>query len=628
MTKKSDITRRDFINGMALSLAAGTTFSPLEILAMQTNAAGEYYPPGLTGLRGSHVGSFEVAHAVSRVGKKYPSPANLTDDVYDLVVVGGGISGLAAAKFYKDRVGRDAKILILDNHDDFGGHAKRNEFNVDGKTLVGYGGSQSIDGPKNHSVVSKKLLIDIGIDVQRFYDFYDQDFNSEHGLSEALYFDKNKYGVDRVLPNPLGGFLGDPDESALSEENFRQMPISREAQDAFMMLFQGGTDFLDGKSIEEKSELLRNVSYEQFLQEYVDVPAELTDLLRDQIAPLFGVGWDALSALQAAEFQHLGTWDLGLEAGSMLGSDEPYIFHFPDGNAGIARALVRDLIPTALPGDSMESLAMERAHYGELDRRSNAARIRLNSTAVDVRHTPDEKRVDVTYVRGGDVHRVRANHAVLACDNNVIPHICPEVPATQVEAINYGVKCPVVVGNVAIRNWRAFADMGYSSFYSPGDVLFKLMGLDFPVSMGDYKFSANPDEPIVVQGWYCPTVPNQGLKAREQYVAGRRILYEQSFDDFEASIYTQFDGMLGPGGFDAERDIAAITINRWPHGYAYEYSEIGTPADWGRENGPHLEGRKQVGRISIANADAAGYAYVNGAIDAADWAVSEQIEIG
>jgi spermidine dehydrogenase len=292
MTRKTDITRRDFINGMALSLAAGTALTPLEILAIQADAAGEYYPPGLTGLRGSHVGSFEVAHAVSWAGKKYPTPANLTDEAYDLVVVGGGISGLSAAKLYKDRVGHDAKILILDNYDDFGGHAKRNEFNVDGKTLVGYGGSQSIDGPKNHSTVSKRLLVDIGIDVQRFYEFYDQEFNSEHGLGEALYFDKNKYGVDRVLPNPLGGFFGIPDESALLEENFRQMPISREAQDAFMMLFQGGTDFLAGKSVDEKTELLRNLSYEQFLQEYADVPTELTDLLRDQISPLFGVGWD------------------------------------------------------------------------------------------------------------------------------------------------------------------------------------------------------------------------------------------------------------------------------------------------------------------------------------------------
>jgi spermidine dehydrogenase len=239
MTRKYDITRRDFMNGVALSLAAGTTMSPLEILAKESGVGSEYYPPGLTGLRGSHVGSFEVAHAISWAGTKFPLPSELTDDLYDLVVVGGGISGLSAAKFYRDRIGRDVKMLILDNHDDFGGHAKRNEFNVDGKTLVGYGGSQTIDGPGKFSKVAKQLLIEVGIDVQRFYEFYDQEFYTKRNLSEALYFDKGKYGVDRVLPSPIGGFFEQPIESALTEDNFRRMPISTAAQDAFMMWCKG-----------------------------------------------------------------------------------------------------------------------------------------------------------------------------------------------------------------------------------------------------------------------------------------------------------------------------------------------------------------------------------------------------
>jgi spermidine dehydrogenase len=625
MKRNPDITRRDFINGMALSLAAGSTLSPLEILARQSDAGGDYYPPALTGLRGSHAGSFDVAHAVAWAGKKFPIPANLTDDLYDLVVVGGGISGLSAAKFYRDRASRDAKILILDNHDDFGGHAKRNEFNVDGKTLVGYGGSQTIAGPKNYSPVSKQLLIDIGIDVQRFYDFYDQEFYAKRNLTEAIYFDQGKYGVDRVLPNPVGGLFGGPVESAVSESNIRRMPISTEAQDALMTLLQGGVDYLEGKSIAEKEEFLLKITFEKYLQDVVGVPQDLTDILRDQIAPLFGVGWDSLSALQAAKYQNFGTWELGIDTGSIFDSDEPYIHHFPDGNGGLARAQVRDLIPAAVPGQTMESLATARAQYSELDMKRNSVRIRLNSTAVDVRHTPNEKNVDVTYVRDGETFRVRGRHVVLACDNKLIPYICSETPEEQVAAINYATKVPLVLGNVAIRNWRAFDKLGFQSFYSPGDVLFKLMGLDFPVSMGDYRFSPNPDEPIVVQGWYCPAAPGQGLTAKEQHVIGRRKLYEQSFDEFESSIHKQFDGMLGDGGFDAERDIAAITVNRWPHGYAYEYNDYDDPPEYNRYNGPHLKGAAQMGRISIANADASAYAYVNGAIDAADRAVNEQI---
>lgn len=626
MNKRATITRRDFMNGVALSLAAGTSLTPLEILARQSGVSGQYYPPALTGMRGGHPGSFEVAHAVSWAGKKYPPPKVLTDEPYDLVVVGGGISGLAAAKFYRDRVGSNVRILVLDNHDDFGGHAKRNEFSVAGKTLVGYGGSQTIDGPANYSAVSKQLLIDIGIDVQRFYEFYDQEFYEKRNLVEAIYFDKSKYGVDRVLPSPLAGFFGEPSDSALAEANFRKMPISAEAQHAFLMLLHDGTDYLEGKSIEEKTEFLRQITYEQYLQDVVGVPKELTDIFRDQIAPFWGVGWDALSALQAAKYRHLATRGLGIETAPVLGSDEPYIHHFPDGNAGVARALVRNLIPAAVPGTTMESLATARARYSELDRESNPTRIRLNSTAVDVRHTPDENDVDVTYVRDGETFRARGKRVVLACYNNMIPYICPEVPEEQIAAIRYATKVPLVLGNVAIRNWRAFDNMGYQSFYSPGDVLFKLMGLDFPVSMGDYHFSANPDQPIVVQGWYCPAAPGQGLTAKEQHVIGRRKLYEQTFDEFEESIYRQFDAMLGPGGFDAEREIAAITINRWPHGYAYEYNDYDDPPGYDRYNGPHLKGAAQIGRISIANSDASAYAYVNGAIDAADRAVNEQID--
>jgi spermidine dehydrogenase len=620
---KIEITRRDFMNGMALSLAAGTTLSPLEVLAMQGKGNNPYYPPSLIGLRGSHAGSFEVAHAVAWGGTTFPTPSEPTDDLYDLVVVGGGISGLSAAKFYRDRIGRDVKILVLDNHDDFGGHATRNEFDVDGKTLVGYGGSQTIDGPKNYSPVAKKLLTDVSIDVQRFYEYFDQEFYKDRKLGDAIFFDEKTYGVDRVLPSPLRGFFADAPSDAVAESNIRQMPISREAQDALLELLKGGIDYLHGMSEKDRLELLSSISYVDFLQEYAGAPADLTAILRDTILPGWGVGWDALSALQATYSQNFGTEELGVEAKSFFGSDEPYIFHFPDGNAGVARALVRDLIPRAVPGGTMESLATARASYSELDKRAAPVRIRLNSTAVNVRNA--DNLVDVTYVSEGATHRVRGKHVIMACYNNIIPHICPETPEKQIEAIKYASKVPLVVGNVAIRNWRAFDKMGYQRFYSPGDVLFKSMGLDFPVSMGDYKFSANPDEPIVVQGWYVPSVPGEGLTSRQQHEAGRRVLYEQTFDEFETSIYQQFDAMLGRGGFDAERDIAAITVNRWPHGYAYEYSEIGTPPDWGKDKGPHIEGRAQIGRISIANSDASAYAYVNGAIDAADRAVDEQI---
>ena len=171
MKKNRNINRRDFINGMALSLAAGSTLSPMEILAQSAVGKSPYYPPGLTGMRGSHDGSFEIAHAVAREGRKFARPKEQTEDTYDLIVVGGGISGLSSAKFFRDRANGPSKILVLDNHDDFGGHARRNELDVDGKTVLCYGGSQTIQEPGKYSKVAAQLLRDLSIDTQRFFDY-------------------------------------------------------------------------------------------------------------------------------------------------------------------------------------------------------------------------------------------------------------------------------------------------------------------------------------------------------------------------------------------------------------------------------------------------------------------------
>ena len=271
----------------------------------------------------------------------------------------------------------------------------------------------------------------------------------------------------------------------------------------------------------------------------------------------------------------------------------------------------------------MEDLVLSRVDYDLLDASSNSTRIRLDSTAVDVRHAEGDKAVDVTYVNQGSTYRVRGRHAILACYNNVIPHICAEVPEKQVDAIHYATKIPFVKASIAIRGWQAFMDAGYFDLYSPGDVYFKHLKLDFPVSMGDYHYPEGPDEPIMISAWYSPTT--RGLSTKEQYRAGQLRLLEMTYDDFEQNIFSHLDGMLGPHGFDAEREIAAITLNRWPHGYAYEFEGIGIPAEYDRYHGPHIAGRARIGRISIANSDSEAYAYVDGAIDAADRAVNEQL---
>jgi spermidine dehydrogenase len=618
------ISRRDFVNGIALG-TAGLGLSPIETIAQgllpSSIPGAEYYPPALTGMRGSHPGSFEVAHALSRSGRKFPFPAEQTDSTYDLIVVGAGISGLSAAKFFRDRRDGSANILVLDNHGDFGGHATRNEFDVDGKKLLCYGGSQTIDNPAKYSKVAKQLLQDLAIDPRRFYDYYDQEYFSSRGLGYGIYFDYATYGVDRVTANPMGGFFGELPTEGQRLAAIRAMPISEYDRREFARLLDGGVDYLGDKSVDQKRRLLHKISYLDFLERYAGVPDSVREILRDTFLPLTAVGWEAASALYAAEWWFPGTWELGVQEPE--GDEEPYIFHFPDGNAGVARSLVRDLIPDAIPGSTMEDLVTARADYSSLDTGDSDVRIRLNSTAVDVGHTKDGKFVDVTYVNDGDVHRARAQHVVLACYNNIIPYLCSELPDEQIEAIRYATKVPFVIGNIAIRNWRAFAEAGYYSFYSPGDVYFKYLPLDYPVSMGDYHFSKGPDEPIVISAWFSPTT--RGLPAKEQYRTGRLTLMEMTFGDFEQNIFSHLDGMLGPYGFDAEREIAAITLNRWPHGYAYEFEGVGVPAEYNRHNGPHISGRAQIGRISIANSDSEAYAYVDGAIDAADRAVNEQL---
>jgi spermidine dehydrogenase len=626
MSDRLKISRRDFLNGIALGVAAGTALSPLDALAKALGSG--IYPPALTGMRGNHPGSFEVAHALSWAGVKWPMPRQQTDDPYDLVVVGGGISGLSAAFLYRQRTGRDARILVLDNHDDFGGHAKRNEFDVGGRKLICYGGSQSIDGPGNYSAAAKKLLKDISVHTERFYDYFDQDFYRENALGRAIWFSREAYGEDRLLPNVMRGWDGDA--AADIAATIDRYPLPEAARQALVGILANERDLLPDLDREQKIGLLRSISYSEFLQVHAHMPPEVPELFRDSIKGLWGVGWDALSALEASRIGMPGTEGLGI--GELEGApperDEPYIFHFPDGNAGVARALVRQLIPQAVPGETMEDLVTAKVRYELLDQAGAKSRIRLNSTAVDVRHAEDGNAVDIAYVTGGETYRVRAKHVVLACYNNIVPHICSEIPQEQREAIEYATKVPLVYISVAIRNWQAFDKLGYHSIYVPKAELMDSFGLDFPVSMGDYRYPTNPEQPAVIHGGFVPTLPDRGLSAREQHVAGRRKLFEMTFDDFEKGILRQLDGALSEGGFDAERDIAGITVNRWPHGYAYEYNDFSDPPDWGRDKGPHIAGRAQIGRISIANSDASAYAYVDGAIDAAHRAIEEQLTHG
>ncbi|MGA7080811.1 MAG: FAD/NAD(P)-binding protein [Terriglobales bacterium] len=625
-----EITRRDFLNGIGIavgtSLLANSTWLhafgiPESPFAPEKDPT--YYPPAKTGMRGSHDGSWEVAHDL-RDGKDN-AWANSTDDAesYDLVVVGAGISGLAAAYFYRKFAGQKSKILLLDNHDDFGGHAKRNEFQAGNRLLLGYGGTQSIEAPSNYSNVSIGLLKELGIEVHRFFKYYDQKlFDSMH-LEEGVFFDQETFGADRLVLQKGLHYFG----LAFTMENVAQMPIAEAARKDLLRLQHARVDYLPDLTPEQKRRKLTKTSYKDFLLQYAKVHPDVVKVLQTSTHDIYAVGIDAVSAKDCAVNGFPGFKGMTLPKSHEQNPelDEPYIFHFPDGNASIARMLVRSLVPGTLPGHTMEDIVTARANYARLDDASSPIRIRLNSTAVRVKHAGDKdpktaKEVEVTYVRGGQARRVRGANCILACYNMMIPYLCPEMSAKQKEALAYCVKIPLVYTNVQISNWKAFQKLGVSAVYAPGSY-FTNVTLDFPVSMGDYHYPSSPQESCLLHLLRTPCAPGEDCK--DQYRAGRFELVSTPFETFERNVRDQLGRMLSAGGFDSARDIQAITVNRWPHGYAYEYNELFEPLDRPASERPCVIGRQPFGRIKIANSDADGHAYTNTAIDQAHRAVRE-----
>ncbi|MFZ3215746.1 MAG: NAD(P)-binding protein [Candidatus Acidiferrales bacterium] len=622
------ITRRDFLNGVGI--AVGSSLLPLDTpwferfglpqspLAPEQKSG--YYPPVLTGMRGTTDAVMEVGHAL-RDGNTWNTPTPDSDS-YDLIVVGGGISGLSAAYFFRQMAGPKARILILENHDDFGGHARRNEFHTTQRMILGYGGTQSIAGPKLYSKQAKGLLVELGIDVQRFYKYYDESFEKTHGLARSTFFDKKTFGEDKLVAG-----TGRP----TWPEFLAKTPMSPQAQKDLARLHTEKVDYLPGLSSWDKKVLLAKTSYKDYLLKYVKITPDAVPFLQTETYGLYGVGVDAVPAGDLAGLGYPGFagMDLSGPPGPGLGveitkqeEDEPYIFHFPDGNASIARLLVRSLVPASAPGHTMEDIVTAKLDYSTLDDPASPVRLRLNSTAILARNIGDPasaKEVEITYVKDGRARSVRGATCVLACWNMVIPYMCPDLPDKQREALAYGVKVPLVYSNVLIRNWQSFKKLGVSGARCP-ESYFETVTMDFPVSMGDYKFPANPAEACVLHLERVPCHP--GLPAREQQKAGRRELLVTGFSTFERNIREQLGAMLSPGGFDPATDIQAITVNRWPHGYAYEYNSLYDP-DWPEDQQPCVIGRQPFGRISIANSDAEAFAYTNAAIDQAFRAVTE-----
>jgi spermidine dehydrogenase len=632
------ITRRDFLNGIAIgatAAASGPLFAapapgaatgtaPLPAAAQDVPG---YYPPLLTGMRGSHPGSFEDAHAL-RDGGTWPNPTD-TGETYDLIVVGAGISGLAAAHFYRAHTSAPSRILILDNHDDFGGHAKRNEFHLHGRLQLMNGGTLLIDSPRPYGPVAAGLLTTLGVDVAALVKTTQHQEYYEHlGLQAGIFFDRETFGEDRLVV----GMGRIPYAKLLANA-----PLSPAAREQIVRIETARIDYMPGLSSDEKKQRLSRMSYAAFLRDVVRADPAVLKYYQSRTMDEQAVGIDALSALDCRTLGMPGFQGMKIAKGSIArmgytpagyedtgGSPR---LHFPDGNATIARLLVRNLIPPAfagadLPARGAEDIVTAPLDYAQLDRSAAPVRLRLNSIAIRARHLGDPKtarQVEVTYLRGGHAFKARASGVVLACYNMIIPYLCPELPAPQREALHHLGKSPLVYVSVALRNrlafdrlklWRVHAPGGYYSDYH----------LNQHVDVGAYRSPTSADEPILVSMVRTPCKP--GLPESEQNRAGRAELLATSLETFERNVRDQLARTLTSGGFDPARDITAITVNRWPHGYAPEYNPLFDP-DVPEAERPNVIGRAQFGRITIANSDSGAAAYTDAAIDQGHRAVLE-----
>jgi len=609
----ADISRRDFLNGVSVAIGASLLPSTSHAVDVGKQDLRGYYPPQRSGMRGSHPGSFEVAHQ-ARDGMRWD--AEDLPERYDLIVVGGGISGLSAAYFYQQAAGDSARILVLDNHDDFGGHAKRNEFEIDGRLMLGYGGTQSLEAPGGYPDVTKKLIRELGIDTQRFYTAFDRNLYRSLGLSRGTFFDKETFGADHLAI----GNLGDPDV-------LKDIPVSDKGKADLVRLLADEKHYLDDIPEKDRLAYLEGTDYVTYLKERGGFGDEVVNIIQSRRG-LWAIGLNALPAKAAWSSDFPGFGDLDLDTPSYRRErEEPYIFHFPDGNASVARLLVRKMIPAVAPGDSMEDIVTAKFDYGKLDNHETAVRIRLGSTVVRARHVDDDLKnpVQVTYVRDGKARRVTADKVVMACYHAVVPHLCPEMPDTQRKYLSNSQRAPLIYTNVLIRNWTSFAKLGIQRASCPG-CYHTGVTLDFPVSLGDYQCPKSPDEPMVLHMTRVPVFP--GLSAKEQFAASKRELLATSFETFERNIRDQLGRVLGAGGFDPARDIAGITVNRWPHGYAYGYDPetdrvAFEPSQWPEEKRYWRAASKRFGNIGMAATDAASNAMTESAIEEAHRAVND-----
>jgi len=403
-------------------------------------------------------------------------------------------------------------------------------------------------------------------------------------------------------------------------------PISEPAQAALKKFLLSSGDVLAGMTNEQKQSYLRETSYLDFMRHHFQLPDEAVQVFSGGAMGFWGVRAENLSVAECLETGLPGWHVLGdfvqSEEENEAGPSSSAMF--PDGNSSIARLLVRSLVPNSVPGMSADSDPFEivtaTLDYSQLDLPSAPVRVRLNSTAVHANNTADG--VQVIYVNNGEVMQVKGKSCVLACYNNIIPSLCPQLPEAQKAALAQSIRRPMLIINVALRNGLAIQKTGISGAYLPGG-LCQSMVLVTGVNVGEYHPQWSAEDTCVVQFYGAVAAPEpEGLTISEQNRAGRQRLLDMSFEDFEQVVRKTMTGVWGAGGFDPDEDILAIMVDRWPHGYARDHIDL-EAREWNTEPYPNVVGRQPFGNITIANSDAGADAYTHTAIDQAWRAVNE-----
>jgi spermidine dehydrogenase len=615
------ISRRDFLNSTLLASGSllMSSIAPMQLLGEEDEWTGY---GGVGDYSKSNGNTLEILSAGHRVrdGAFDRLPADIVDtgEIYDCVVVGGGISGLAAALFFLRKSGKNRKCLVLDNHPIFGGEAKRNEFMVDGHRLMAHQGSAVFFVQYPHSFLGR-FYDSIGLKTPKLQ------YQKWAGGGKEMPLSKTPYDMVGSEPATYGLYFGakftqKPGTWLVDPwgKKLEGAPISESAR-AELLKWRAGPLQAEKRPQyfgDEISRHLDSITLEDHMMQRFGISRET---IRTFLSPVegggSGLGPDALSAYAdyAADMLH-----------PLKSEDTDQMF--PGGNTGIARLMVKTLIPRSIAGDdSMEAVCRNNIDFGALDQPNSAARIRLNSTAVWVRHDGDAEKsesVTIVYTRAGKTYRVKARTVVMAGGGWTTKHVVRDLPQAQQDAYGQFYRSPCMMANVALRSWRFLYDMGMTGFRW-FDGIGNYTEVRKTALIGADSATIGPDSPVVLPLKVLYSYP--GLPAADQGHRGRGEMLATPFREYERQIREQFTDMFGRSGFDARRNIKGIILNRWGHAYlnpqpGFFFGKDGKPAPSDVLRGTPF------GRITFANTDLAGIMDHRCSILEAERAVGQLLE--